>query len=289
MVLGEASNPWILRTSLGFGQLHFIIRTTLVFILDSPGRAVRRPEWSSPDHVILRASDFTGVSTGPLGWLECGTVVSWSKAIKARTWRIGDPEAPPASDHESGDIGVWWTQGGWSHRPLVLTLPTDLLEDLSEGRECVNCGSIQTPLWRRDGTGHYLCNACGLYSKMNGLSRPLIKPQKRVVSATAGWDPQHLPPLPAPQLREEKGRPLERPKSKVWLVAVSLPLPDAAIENTRQTSVCWWIASSAPALPLFILFFKLQIYIYLSWDILGPCTEWILKKLGLQVTFAERT
>jgi len=39
--------------------------------------------------------------------------------------------------------------------------------------ECFNCHTLKTPLWRKDPTGNTLCNACGLFYKLHGTTRPL--------------------------------------------------------------------------------------------------------------------
>ena len=39
--------------------------------------------------------------------------------------------------------------------------------------KCSNCTTSTTPLWRKDPKGLPLCNACGLFLKLHGVTRPL--------------------------------------------------------------------------------------------------------------------
>jgi len=126
-------------------------------------------------------------------------------------WPAGSTPSPPTLEYVQGYPGITaisvsdatnmqlYSGGAYSVSPsgngpspsawATLPLPgTDETFDgavmATEPKECVNCAASMTPLWRRDGTGHYLCNACGLYSKINGVNRPPMRCPKPKQSVT---------------------------------------------------------------------------------------------------------
>jgi hypothetical protein len=54
-------------------------------------------------------------------------------------------------------------------QPTISPRPTSMIPVT----RCTNCSTSSTSLWRRDTQGTPVCNACGLYYKLHGKSRPI--------------------------------------------------------------------------------------------------------------------
>ncbi|CAB4410560.1 unnamed protein product [Rhizophagus irregularis] len=61
----------------------------------------------------------------------------------------------------------------------------DARDDEAAQPVCSNCGTMTTPLWRRDEEGQTLCNACGLYFKLHHERRPLSMKTDVIKETTA--------------------------------------------------------------------------------------------------------
>ncbi|KAF7336872.1 Pleiotropic drug resistance ABC transporter protein [Mycena venus] len=51
---------------------------------------------------------------------------------------------------------------------------------VGDGPQCSHCGTYKTSVWRRNKDGEQVCNACGVYSRINGRERPLTTKQSKV-------------------------------------------------------------------------------------------------------------
>ncbi|KAF2356395.1 Zinc finger GATA-type, partial [Trinorchestia longiramus] len=111
--------------------------------------------------------------------------------------RVGPPPAGTASGGGSYQLQPhlnWPSTAGYDvifrdGESFSLVKPED--PESSASRECCNCGSMSTPLWRRDTGGHYLCNACGMFSRTNGYNRPPQRNQRRGGSPHSPYSPSN--------------------------------------------------------------------------------------------------
>ncbi|CAE6448409.1 unnamed protein product [Rhizoctonia solani] len=128
---------------------------------------------------------------------------------------------------------------------------------------CTNCQTTTTPLWRRDPEGNPLCNACGLFYKLHGVTRPMslktdvIKKRNRASGGPNGGSRKSTLPNNTPSQsgsHPTTGRPIA-PSTRLTTVAAAggggAPAnspANLAIKRARRISVNG-LSSSATSIP----------------------------------------
>ncbi|CAE6438662.1 unnamed protein product [Rhizoctonia solani] len=136
-------------------------------------------------------------------------------------------------------------------------------DDDSTPTVCTNCQTTTTPLWRRDPEGNPLCNACGLFYKLHGVTRPMslktdvIKKRNRASGGPNGSSRKPTLPSTTPNQtgsHSTTGRPIA-PSTRLTTVAAAggggAPAnspANLAIKRARRISVNG-MSSSATSIP----------------------------------------
>ncbi|CAK5266332.1 unnamed protein product [Mycena citricolor] len=114
--------------------------------------------------------------------------------------------------------------------------------------QCFNCHTTTTPLWRKDDEGRTVCNACGLYYKLHGTSRPIsmksdiirkrsrhevqVRAQAQAQADTPTASPtasRQGSPVPGSSSHSSSGSPMLAPDSSTSELTTALgPLPKPA-------------------------------------------------------------
>ncbi|KAG8737799.1 hypothetical protein FRC10_007785 [Ceratobasidium sp. 414] len=117
---------------------------------------------------------------------------------------------------------------------------------------CTNCRTTTTPLWRRDPEGNPLCNACGLFYKLHGVTRPMslktdvIKKRNRASGGQGGSSRKAALPSTTPTQSSSHtttGRPIA-PSTRLTTAAAaggggapSTAAANLALKRARRISV----------------------------------------------------